>query len=265
MIFHSVQNEKMSIEQTQDPDGTLITRKVTLENGIKRCVIHSDDGPAVVHPNGDQEWWTDGSRRNEDDKPSIVRATGRKEWWNGDQQYIVFSSGDQMWLKILNGVEALHRIDGPAIIRVNGDQEWWEYGFAKKTEIKGCTTWFHLDCKAHRERIGRDDDLPAIIHPNGDKEWYKMGKRHRDNGLPAIERANGDQEWWADWRRHREDDKPNVVRANGDQEWLDHRDRLHRFDGPAVIRANGDQEWWESGKRQDAPRGVTRMKSCTIC
>jgi hypothetical protein len=46
---------------------------------------HRTDGPAVIYPNGDQEWWVDGKRHRSDGpailwngKPGYGRVTG---WW----------------------------------------------------------------------------------------------------------------------------------------------------------------------------------------
>ena len=68
--------------------------------------FHREDGPAVIHLNGDMEWWLH-NKLHREDGPAIIRPDGDMDWW-------------------LN--HKLHREDGPAIIRPNGDMEWWIEG-----------------------------------------------------------------------------------------------------------------------------------------
>jgi hypothetical protein len=56
------------------PDGTRIWL-------IDKRLYHRVDGPAVVHPDGSQEWWHLGWLHR-DDGPAIVGPGGRLEWWH---------------------------------------------------------------------------------------------------------------------------------------------------------------------------------------
>ena len=56
--------------------------------------LHNEDGPAIIHSNGDKEWWFN-NQRHRTDGPAVIRNSGRQEWW-------------------VNGRR--HRTDGPAII-----------------------------------------------------------------------------------------------------------------------------------------------------
>ena len=42
--------------------------------------IHRVDGPAVIYPNGHQEWWVNNVRHRLDG-PAIVRANGHQRWY----------------------------------------------------------------------------------------------------------------------------------------------------------------------------------------
>jgi hypothetical protein len=64
---------------------------------------HRLDGPAIIHANGDCEWYVNGSLHRLDG-PAIVRADGTVEYWVNDR---------------------LHRLDGPAIERADGTVEYW--------------------------------------------------------------------------------------------------------------------------------------------
>lgn len=255
----------MSIEQTQDLNGTLITRKVTLENGIKQSVIHSDDGPAVIHANGDKEWWTEGRQC-----APIVRANGDKEWRkegnlyrDNDMPTIVRANGDQEWMTVYHGTERLQRNgDRPAVVKVNGDEEWWMEGRKYKSQVNGTIVWFHPERFYNipggkgkgfgpfsSDRIGRTDGEPAVIHPNGDKEWWVHGVRHREAG-PAVERVNGENERW-EMGRGRCPKGPTVERVNGEERWVINNDCKCGNTGIIVI---DDDEWWtQYGTRVGRP------------
>jgi len=47
---------------------------------IKMGGIHCEDGPAVIWPNGEEEYWVDGKRHREDG-PAIIWPDGQKEYW----------------------------------------------------------------------------------------------------------------------------------------------------------------------------------------
>ena len=40
---------------------------------------HRVDGPAVIWPSGQQEWWVNGKRHREND-PAYIGADGSQEW-----------------------------------------------------------------------------------------------------------------------------------------------------------------------------------------
>jgi hypothetical protein len=91
--------------------------------------LHREDGPAVIHVSGLQEWWVNGERHNEDG-PAVIYADGTQEWFlNGqlhreDGPAIVRANGAQAWF--LNGKR--HREDGPAVICADGAQAWYQSG-----------------------------------------------------------------------------------------------------------------------------------------
>ena len=70
---------------------------------------HREGGPAVIWPNGREEYWINGSLHRTDG-PAIIEN-------NGYQAY--FQYGKK------------HRLDGPAVIYVDSEgsqEEYWEYG-----------------------------------------------------------------------------------------------------------------------------------------
>lgn len=86
-----------------------LTVRSVLPNGVQRCCIngrlHDEDGPALIYPDGRQEWYLNGRlrRKNRENGPTLIYPDGRQEWR-------------------IDG--RLHRIDGPAIIYPDGRQEW---------------------------------------------------------------------------------------------------------------------------------------------
>jgi hypothetical protein len=79
---------------------------VTYYRDTKTHFLHSDNGPALVFPDGSNEWYLNG-KRHRIDGPAIKYADGSKSWY-------------------LNGRK--HRTDGPAIEWANGREEWWVNG-----------------------------------------------------------------------------------------------------------------------------------------
>lgn len=68
--------------------------------------LHRDDGPAVIHHDGTQEWWQHGERHR-DNGPAVV-----------------FLNGAQFWCRY----GKLHREDGPAAVWPYGSRHWYWYG-----------------------------------------------------------------------------------------------------------------------------------------
>ena len=56
------------------PDGTRIWL-------IDKRLYHRVDGPAVLHPDGSQEWWHLGWLHR-DDGPAVIGPGARLEWWH---------------------------------------------------------------------------------------------------------------------------------------------------------------------------------------
>jgi hypothetical protein len=73
-------------------------------------IAHREDGPAIIHKNGDKFWFIDGKRHREDG-PAVEHNNGDKEWFFDGQR---------------------HREDGPAVHWSNGYKEWFLEG--KRTE-----------------------------------------------------------------------------------------------------------------------------------
>ena len=153
--------------------------------------LHREDGPAVIWPDGNLEWWGNGKTIRgfrPDFYVSFVETETKKKgvaYWirddlphrEGGPAYVRLEEegGGMEWF--IDG--KLHREGGPAIIYKNGITQWW------------------LNGEFHRE------DGPALIYPNGDEEWWVNGKRHREDG-PAITYENGLKEWWINGKLRRD-------------------------------------------------------------
>ena len=100
--------------------------------------LHRIDGPAVIHPNGYQEWWYFG-RKHHDKGPAVIYPSGRQEWWclgkldRKDGPAITYSNYSNNGKKIdcydwyADG--KLHNLHGPA------QKDGVSYGWANK----GCS------------------------------------------------------------------------------------------------------------------------------
>jgi hypothetical protein len=91
--------------------------------------LHRLDGPAVIWPNGDQEWYV-GGFCHRIDGPAVERISDQRwEWcfegkWHRLDGPASISRHAQIWY--LHGLR--HRLDGPAFIHADGGEEWWVFG-----------------------------------------------------------------------------------------------------------------------------------------
>ncbi len=119
----------------------------------KNGELHRDDGPAVIEPDGAQEWYQHG-KWHRDDGPAIITPNGTREWYQHGE---------------------CHRDDGPAIVESDGRQSWYQHGKRHREDgpadvwADGTQVWYQ-DGKRHRE------DGPAITYASGLLIWYWYGK-----------------------------------------------------------------------------------------
>jgi hypothetical protein len=221
------------------------------EHGIQ--LLHREDGPAVIEPDGSVEYWVNGERHREDG-PAVIPHRGKHEWWvrgnrhrtDGPAVCVPGRPGNAEWW--VRGKK--HRADGPAIESTFGATEYWVNGKLHREDGPAVETFnngnlwqaeYWVNGKLHRE-----GDYARFHAFEGVHEWHLNGKLHRTDG-PAIVRRDGSTEYWVDGKAHREGG-PAVIRADGSRSW--HQDgRLHRTDGPAVEEEDGYTEWWVYGKR----------------
>src|SRR3954467_8511573 len=90
-------------------ENTAVTSELDInDEGTKRWLtpnfwFHRVGGPAVIHPDGSEEWQQHG-KLHRLDGPAIVNTDGSREWWvNGER----------------------HRTDGPAIIMADDSHYWF--------------------------------------------------------------------------------------------------------------------------------------------
>ena len=88
--------------------------------------FHRIKGPAIVHSNGDEEWWLEGVRHRTNG-PAKEFDNGNKEWWIKNQRHRTDGPAIDYvdWYKAWWIHGELHRIDGPAVVYVNGDENIW--------------------------------------------------------------------------------------------------------------------------------------------
>ena len=152
------------------------TTRIVLADGTveyrRGDLLHCDDGPARVRPDGTLEWFRNGFPFRLDAGPTVEYADGTRVWLSArgpdrdDGPAIAHPDG---------GVEYFqqgerHRGGGlPAVERADGSVEYWESG------------------RRHRDpRVG-----PALIDRcTGERAYYREGELHREDG-PAVITAKG--------------------------------------------------------------------------
>ncbi len=170
--------------------------KKTIRRKDKYGNLHRDDGPAVMKPDGELEWYQHG-QLHRDDSPARIYSYGTQAWYQHGKRHrddgpaVIDPDGTQEWYR--HGRR--HREDGPAVIEADGTQEWWINGRRHRKDdpavirADGAQMWWY-NGQPHRA------DGPAATYPDGSQLWYWRGKRHRDDG-PAIVLPNTAQylEW----------------------------------------------------------------------
>lgn len=111
--------------------------------------LHREDGPALIEPDGTQEWYRHG-KRHRDDGPARVWPDGARYWYQNGER---------------------HRDNGPAAIEADGTQQWYQHGLLHRDDgpaevWPGGSQFWHQHGELHRE------DGPAWIWSDGSQQWY---------------------------------------------------------------------------------------------
>lgn len=229
--------------------------------------LHREDGPAIEYHNGFKEYYLNGARISE------------SQFFENSKKHVSRVVGDY-YVKYVDALGRLHRVDGPAFENNSGGKEWHLNGQLHR--VGGPAIEFITGEKRYLQygKLHRIDG-PAVEYSNGDKLWYKHDKLHNEAG-PAVIKFNGDKEYWISGNKltleqftnHSNSTKnyngdilwhnnkgllhrmlgPAVENRNGAKYWVQHG-KKHRLDGPAIEHANGSKEWWVNGKkhRTDGP------------
>lgn len=101
-ILSDLFRRKEELDKREKPFSMEGGNKVYRLNGE----YHRVDGPAIIHPDGGEEWYFDG-HRHRTDGPAVSLPGKFKQWW-------------------MNGV--LHRDEGPAVEAEDGYKAWYCHG-----------------------------------------------------------------------------------------------------------------------------------------
>lgn len=199
---------------------------VEFESGIQEYwqhgALHRADGPAVIQPNKDNQYYLEGQRLSK--LEHSARTTGRMyvrvKLREGDEGVIAFKNPEEYidaWFQDDEGrfwIEVEREVYSPES----------ESGTHMETE----------------QFMVHSEHEPALIWPDGSIEWLYEGKAHREDG-PAVEDENGWQYWYKHGQLHRDGDQPALITNivdNGElvfhHEWYKDGQR-HRENGPAEI------------------------------
>ena len=63
-----------------DNDAGILRLKPTVRHLNNQDELHREDGPAIVRPDGSEEWYRNGMRHR-DDGPAIIHPDGKEEWY----------------------------------------------------------------------------------------------------------------------------------------------------------------------------------------
>jgi len=117
------------------PNGTIEHYLAAAPEGTMNYgwVLYRENGPAVVHKDGTEEFYVNGKKHG---SPAVISPTGYQEFWtNGELgrkegPAIIYPDGGEDWL----WKNLYHRVDGPARVFADGTKHYFYEG--KKLEAK---------------------------------------------------------------------------------------------------------------------------------
>lgn len=227
----------------------------TLSDGTKIYyqgnLIHREDGPAYIAPNGVEGWFFEGMKHRIGG-PAITKINGITEYWEHgvkirEELDNKTRNINGMWYR--NGVP--HNDNGPTF-KHDLVEVWYKDGLLHRSEDQPAVIFAYTDDILKEFKYSRD--YLGKIHHIGEKYWFINGKLSRENG-PAYESESDENfVWYKDGLIHRIGgpavySKCHKCGENYVSCWL--VDGLfHRDDGPAVEHSTGHKEWWLNGVKQ---------------
>lgn len=217
-------------------------------------VLHRENGPAVVHTFGDDEYYYNGQLHRDGDLPALTNNRGKIQRYY--KHGVMTREGDKPSeyyygdIKYTNDKGEIHRENGPAIITTDGIQKWYFNGkLHRDGDLPAVYNKDMTVVKYYKHgNIHRDGDLPAIIN-NGSTSYCRNGEYHRDGDLPAVISKNGYTAYYKNGKLHRDGDMPAVIEANGTEIYYKNGDIHRDGDKPAVITKNGVKSYYTNNKR----------------
>lgn len=143
--------------------------------------------PDLIRDNGNKEWW--GLNENgadvlhREDGPAIIHFDGAQEWYQNGKHYridgpaLLLTDGTEMWAQ----GHGLNRDDGPAISYPDGQKEWYKHGKRHRLDgpaliKKDYNAWFVEGVRAnsneHFQNMSGvpDIDMLRLVLKYGDVE-----------------------------------------------------------------------------------------------
>jgi hypothetical protein len=220
--------------------------------------LHKENGPAVIYPNGDQEWWLNGHRHRADGPAMTNRnftawfSDGKLHNTNGPA--IVYSHGIKIWYN--NG--KLHRENGPAYEdTVTNVYYWFQDGVLNRPQADGPV----VDTPIYKEWASDDYKGPGIV-TIGDNTTdgivaYDFKKNILQLNAKITPNANDPTDPEPDFEEKRliqflDDDNSIYWHVHHDKTFVRHyhSNQLHRTDGPA-FQENDIELWFENNKPKE--------------
>lgn len=243
--------------------------------GKQTDVLHCVDGPAVVYPDGKEEWWLFGVELTPEEAidfknktknlviefpPNFpwVRFSGNRK--NGGPNYA--SYGYRHWEQS-PGVE--HRLDGPARIWDNGltpsfyiegknySEEDWKKEVDKinAKPIESKPTTFELkDSKGRFHSL----DGPAVKKEDGSEEYWIFGSQLSDEEIEIFKKPRKIFSPGSSWLVSEKDASGCHLNINKDGTQVEFckNHAYFRKNGPAFISLNSKSNWhFKDGKKHN--------------
>lgn len=268
----------MEPKKTIDKDGVIKYKVISK--------LHREDGPAIIYPNGSEEWyfngihhriggpaitsqdrviWMQNGYRHREDGPAIEYNDGSYEYFVRDKCHrldgpAVYTKGTELFTHYVSG--KVHRIEGPAIYNEDLSQQHWIVR-GKYHRENGPAVINSVIEQYFTEHSNRYDDTRNMAGDVAIEAYFIKGRLHAID-KPAILLKNGIEYWFRNGNPFREDTTKPAVDGKGiigwNTIWVDSNGKVHNESGPAVIEHNINTNlfYFIHGKRhrEDGPASI---------
>ena len=178
--------------------------------------LHSNEGPAIVHPDGTKEYYREGQLHRGNDLPAIEYSNGKKEYYRYGKQ-----------------------VPPPEMEKAHAGGK--EQTGENRLEYKNGQ--YHVNDRPVEDRNTINGRF--VREGGGDIEQYKNGKLHSEGEKPSVEKQDGTKMW------HKEGELQKIERPNGEKLHFENGKMVQAPEAEKAI-ADGKEQTFSYGPQMKA-------------